>query len=77
MYKPFASVVKFISKHLILFDAILSGIVFFLFSFFNFYLFLTYLFLAVLDLCCFTGYSRVAACGSLIAVASLIAEHRL
>ena len=44
MYKSFASVVKFISKHLILSDAIVSGIVFFLFSFFNFYLFL-YLFI--------------------------------
>ena len=45
-----------------------------------------YLFLAVLALCCCTGfflvaasggYSRVAACGLLIAVASIVAESGL
>ena len=46
----------------------------------------TYLFLAVLDLCCYAGfslvvesrgYSLVAVHGFLIAVTSLVAEHRL
>ena len=69
MYKSFASLVKFIPKYFILFDAVVSGIVFFLFFQFLFFLF-TCLFLAVLDLRCFTVYSRVAVYGSLIAVAS-------
>ena len=60
---------KFIPKYFILFDAVVSGIVFFLFFQFLFFLF-TCLFLAVLDLRCFTVYSRVAVYGSLIAVAS-------
>ena len=36
-----------------------------------------YLLLAVLDLCCCTDFSLVAMLGLLIAVTSLIAEHRL
>ena len=37
----------------------------------------TYLFLAVLGLCCYMGFSLVAVRGLLIAVVSLVLEHRL
>ena len=57
-----------------------------LFFFFKIYLLFIYLFLAVLGLrCCVWAFSScgeqglpfIAVCGLLIAVASLVAEHRL
>ena len=69
------SFVRFILKYFILFDAIVSGIIFLIY-FLDFKSNL-YLFMAVLSLCCCADFSVVVASRFLIAVAPLVAEHRL
>ena len=43
----------------------------------NIFIYFIYFILAVLGLCCCSGYSLVAVCRFLIAVASLVVEHGL